>query len=883
MTTELRFAFALNGGVSLSIWIGGVTDEVLRCVNGGRLAAEGSASATNPYAALCAELDVLPKADVLTGTSAGGLNAAFLGAAVTHGCTDLQPIRALWLEHGSFDRLMRATSDQSLESLLNGDEHFLPYIEQALRDLAAAGTGYRPADPPVVVRLTGTSLPGRLSTLTDGHGSVSSVDHRVEFIFHNADFDFDADPGAVPRMARACRSSASFPGAFEPSTVPGKLFEGHHVWGLFEDGDATPVPLIDGGLLVNLPAQAALDAIIRQPSRERVERVLALVVPDPGDVPDTGAIESPSLGQVISKTLVGIPLTQSLTDFIRVLNEHNLEVRARRSAREALLVELADLAPADAWAVVSRLGTSLFPAYRAMRMTSSLDRTRFVLHAGLRQAARAAGLNDLREVDASMVPWVPDKLSVGDATWCWGSSAVRRLSSMIITWINLVVERVPDGPAGDASRQALRDIKDDISRARSRAEQLAPSAGVIQDLMAQELAADPTSVASAFERACGRWPVGDPARASEAIGELNGALLDLAAGFERFVDVARPLVAESGAAARDKTSASLRGVVRLAEGAAGDPSGLAGMLLCLEVLEASFAGIEPRPDQEVQLVQFTSSGAVSIDDLRRSDPYEKLAGIELAHFGGFLKGSWRANDWMWGRLDAAQRLLLLLDSTCGHRLSAAGTLDDHTRRVQATILREELPTVVDAIERDGQLGARVSSEARAFCTAVRSLVGATTGPVDLTAATDDQLRELLALELVGTEDVGQEAGSNLATVTSISAMSTASRVIQSQGPGVLRGPARMLGASSSFAWRVTKRGPGINLQKALVALIVATTLVGLVGAFLGLLTDLDLGAWRYVAWVCLVLAPVLVVFAVPWLLLGVGRRKMGRGVAQPPG
>ena len=107
-------------------------------------------------------------------------------------------------------------------SLLNGDEHFLPHIEEAFTQLAEAGTGFRDAEPPVVVRLTSTSLQGKLSILKDGHGSISSVDHRAEFVFHAVDFDFEADPTNIPRMARACRSSASFPGAFEPSTVPGR-------------------------------------------------------------------------------------------------------------------------------------------------------------------------------------------------------------------------------------------------------------------------------------------------------------------------------------------------------------------------------------------------------------------------------------------------------------------------------------------------------------------------------------------------------------------------------------------------------------------------------------------------------------------------------------
>src|SRR4051812_49602486 len=142
MATEIRLAFAFNGGVSLAIWIGGVTDEVLRCINGGRLAAEGRADETtdNPYAAVCAELDVALKADVLTGTSAGGLNAAFLATAVSHGCTDLEAIRRLWLEPGPFRLLMRPATHRALVSLPAGDENFPPPIQAALAPPAAPGT-----------------------------------------------------------------------------------------------------------------------------------------------------------------------------------------------------------------------------------------------------------------------------------------------------------------------------------------------------------------------------------------------------------------------------------------------------------------------------------------------------------------------------------------------------------------------------------------------------------------------------------------------------------------------------------------------------------------------------------------------------------------------
>jgi hypothetical protein len=326
----------------------------------------------------------------------------------------------------------------------------------------------------------------------------------------------------------------------------------------------------------------------------------------------------------------------------------------------------------------------------------------------------------------------------------------------------------------------------------------------------------------------------------------------------------------------DQAGRALRGVVRLAEGAAQEADGFLLLLLCVEVVEGSFAGADPRPDQEVRLVQFTSTGPCDIDPLRRADPQTKLAGVELAHFGAFLKGSWRANDWLWGRLDAAQRLLRLLDAAVDNRLSRAGTLEKHTAVVQAAVLREELPTLVAELERDAERGAWVTPEAAAFVQAVRRTAATTAdGAVDLSAASDDQLRELLRLQLVGAEDISLEAGSKLAAVTSISALRTGARVLHRQGPRVLRGPTRVLGATSSLAWRLTKRGWGVS-NTALVALIAVIGLVGLAGSFLALVTDVPLGWFSYVALACLVVAPVLAVLAAPWLLLGVGRRQVSR-------
>ena len=42
---------------------------------------------------------------------------------------------------------------------------------------------------------------------------------------------------------------------------------------------------------------------------------------------------------------------------------------------------------------------------------------------------------------------------------------------------------------------------------------------------------------------------------------------------------------------------------------------------------------------------------------------EKLTGLNLAHFSAFYRRAWRANDFMWGRLDAATRIVDLMVSS----------------------------------------------------------------------------------------------------------------------------------------------------------------------------------------------------------------------------
>ncbi|MEP7202426.1 MAG: patatin-like protein [Ilumatobacteraceae bacterium] len=82
-------------------------------------------------------------------------------------------------------------------------------------------------------------------------------------------------------------------------------------------------------------------------------------------------------------------------------------------------------------------------------------------------------------------------------------------------------------------------------------------------------------------------------------------------------------------------------------------------------------------------------------------PEQKVAGLQVGHFGGFLKRSWRANDWMWGAMDGAERIIAMLIDPArlrqcfdnaddameqfnkiltGRKEGLAGTLDDRERQ-----------------------------------------------------------------------------------------------------------------------------------------------------------------------------------------------------------
>jgi hypothetical protein len=126
-----------------------------------------------------------------------------------------------------------------------------------------------------------------------------------------------------------------------------------------------------------------------------------------------------------------------------------------------------------------------------------------------------------------------------------------------------------------------------------------------------------------------------------------------------------------------------------------------------------------------QLPQFTPIGVAQFSPLTaralETPPEGKLRGVTLHHFGAFLDAAWRENDYLWGRLDAAELILRMLRDASPPVDSDVDVDDalepmsrnEAIRRAGADHLKRALSAIVTAesgLKRVGDLRARLEAE-----------------------------------------------------------------------------------------------------------------------------------------------------------------------------
>jgi patatin-related protein len=274
---ELRLALVCYGGISLAVYMHGITKEIWRLArasqafHAGASPPDADAGSAGIYRALLDEIEaetgvrLRVLVDIIAGASAGGINGVFLGQAISTG-QSLEPLTQLWLDSADVEALIdkrqapttrfskawalplawvAARSADGVEATVEpgarddvraklshfirsrwfeppfGGERFTGLILDALEAMAAAPRAPRllPPGQPLDLFVTVTDFRGHPERLTlHSPPEVVETEHRVvvPFTDHGAVCETLADPA---ELAFAARATSCFPGAFPPFMV----------------------------------------------------------------------------------------------------------------------------------------------------------------------------------------------------------------------------------------------------------------------------------------------------------------------------------------------------------------------------------------------------------------------------------------------------------------------------------------------------------------------------------------------------------------------------------------------------------------------------------------------------------------------------------------
>jgi len=724
--TEIRLALVMNGGVSLAVWMGGVVHELDIVCRASR-SLGGHADDTNmtslqdqpvfdQWRRLLERTRRRVRVDIVSGTSAGGLNGLLLATAIGRG-RPLPNLRKMWKTSADLKLLLgqKGRGEDEARSVFNG-QFFRDQIAESI-----AAIGQQAGSEDVTLFVTATSLDGQPRRFKDGFDQQFDVrDHRRVYRFTNQQgienvkyvragpegtgaWEFTPDERREftddPALVLAARATASYPLAFPPVSEDPLLD-----YRVFPErgcrGHASSV--MDGGVLNNAPFGPVLDEIARRPLENRpVERVLVYVVPSAGHLTEERAKDDPS-ERINPVTVVTSALNYPQeADFRSSADDLDQRLRSSvRSTREDLFARMLpghddpvkERAAHELARKVSDSSSSLLCEYRRNRVRAVIIDTLSPPTSATSVTAMASppefSDETIDELLAMKLSWCPPESGTAvikpDLTsWQWGGSAAERLLTTLTAYLNRLLLPFHEHPTLDTAPQARTRL---VHQARE-----------VHRHLRHVLAAGD---ALAAERQRLR-------RAEGETGPLEAAHL-----VERcYQDLNLPKVL--GEHVRGGAKAFLA-ALELTGSRWPQPEDLVSALLGIEVLTVSFvpaanAIIRPTPSFKFLRLGPDSMGQLFREDWSADIGDKKLYGIRFRHFGAFINCDWRSSDFAWGRLDAAHHLLPLLlpDDDTGqerdlHRLilteEAYATEDDGNDPVEA--MKKQLKTLAGTADAD---------------------------------------------------------------------------------------------------------------------------------------------------------------------------------------
>ena len=745
---ELRLALICYGGISLAVYMHGITKEIWRLARASRAYHDGRfcTGSQEVYRQLLTRIEthagvrLTVFSDIIAGASAGGINGIFLAQAIATG-QSLDPLTDLWLEAADVERLIdpaaRATrlsklwaiplamlADRGGEAMETvdpdtraevrrklsqfvrarwfeppfGGEVFTGLLLDALDAMAASqhGEPLLPDEQPLDLFVTVTDFRGHPQRLRlNSPPEVVETEHRLTVGFSDRGGP-DRNLGAAAELAFAARATASFPGAFPPFTV-GELdavlkergvdwtgrdaFLSRALPRHAAAGMAETAVLIDGSVLANAPFRPAMDALKNRSARREIDRRFVYIDPKPGirsiSVGGNKGSEAPGFFSTILGALAEIPREQPIRDNLEALQGRSERSERTRRVVDALKDEVDE-------AIVQLFGGSFFlDSPTPARIATWRSRAQG-------EAARRSG---------------PAYAAYGHL----------KLSGIVEELAGLMRRITPLG-LGPTRSQAREAIWAELQRRG------------LDRVTARGGGATPAAIAFFREHDLGfrirrlRFL----ARRLDGVRETDARLAPACEAFERCIYNILALYLEREVAAffhDDVRSLACR--IRAEAGAVLDAIGVArdlrriddvadrmlsealGELPKAEKREMLFAylgfafydlttlSITGERDGEFDTVKVDRISPDDATTIRAGGAEATLKGLRFNSFGAFFSRGYRENDYLWGRLHGAERLIdIVLSTLPAHRALPAGMAAELKRSLFHAILDEEAPRLL---------------------------------------------------------------------------------------------------------------------------------------------------------------------------------------------
>jgi patatin-related protein len=777
---ELRLALVCYGGVSLAIYMHGITKEIWHLARASRdhhdhvapqddVTHEGSRAAYRQIledmeAEAGIRLRVLP--DIIAGASAGGINGIFLAQAIETG-QSLDPLTDLWLDNADVDRLLDPdarpgarftkfwaaplvwmatrqpgdtvertvapdTREEVRRKLSNfvrsrwfeppfGGAGFTTMLLEAFDAMAAAPAGppLLPEGHPIDLFVTVTDFEGHAESLTlNSPAHVVETEHRLSIGFRarGRGTRLFADPA---ELVFAARATASFPGAFPPFTVrelDGVLAARERPWpgrAAFLArtlprhtalGTADDAVLIDGSILANAPFAPAIAALRSRPSRREVDRRFVYIDPKPrhksirltraGEPLDLAEGETPPLPgffRTIFGALSDIPREQPIRDNLEAIENRSRRIRRMRRITDALREQIEQ----DVEAAVGHPFFLNRPTPARLAAWRAKAQRRAALASGYAYAAYGhLKLSGIIEDMADQLCRPLFRKGGGS-----GNAPVREGIRQAL-WRHVcadAIDQMRDGARGGAPAQVIaffraHDLGFRIRRLRFLARRLT-------DTLERQSMADGDALNILHDAIYDGLALYLECEASDYYG---AAVADAASHATTDPAAAMAAIAQ----ARDLQKLDATAEASLSDALWGLPRDERRVML-LAYLGFPFYDIATLPllqGEALDEYDPVKVDRISPEDcaaIRPGGAQATIKGLEFNNFGAFFSRAYRENDYLWGRLHGAERLMDIVISAlpAGVQLPE-GSIDRYRKRAFHAILNEEesrLPLAHDLI------------------------------------------------------------------------------------------------------------------------------------------------------------------------------------------